>query len=126
MPAIGLLFLLLLCPRMHASNARLLEADAGGKKSPHSFSKLAEKVKLMIHIETYREGVTKVNEKYRKTSSAKDTVAIDVVNHMVTGVKHGKRTVSGAVPTTLGHRFSTSPGLFSDYSRPKMRPPSHN
>ncbi|KAI6672235.1 hypothetical protein NL676_000141 [Syzygium grande] len=87
---------------------------------------LAEKVKLMIHIETYQEGVTKVNEKYRKTLSDKDTVAIDVVNHMATGVKHGKRTVSGAVPMTLGHRFSTAPGLFSDYSQPKMRPPSHN
>ncbi|KAL3714059.1 hypothetical protein ACJRO7_006066 [Eucalyptus globulus] len=126
MSAIGLLLILLLCPRMHASNARLLKAEAGGRESPHSFSKVAEKVKVMIHIETYRKGVTKVNEKYRKSSSTEDIVTQEVLNHMAMEVKHGKRTVSGTIPTTLGHRFSTSPGLFSDYSRPKMRPPSHN
>ncbi|KAI3407773.1 uncharacterized protein J3R85_020740 [Psidium guajava] len=127
MSAVCLLFILLLCPRMHASNARLLEADASGTKSPRSFSKVAETVKLMIHIKTHREGVTKVSGKYRETSSAKDVATIDHQNHMAKEVKHGKRTVSGTAPAaTLGGRFGTSPGLFSDYSRPKMRPPSHN
>ncbi|XP_057487061.1 uncharacterized protein LOC130773136 [Actinidia eriantha] len=122
MAIVSSVFILCLCFSLHACNARVLRVEDNGRfgQVVTSPSKQEEPDKFKLNMDSAAKG--EENGNITQNSMKSKTIHKKMIN------RYTQEAISGSIPikkplVSLGNEHF---GLFSDYSRPRTRPPSHN